>query len=127
MTRVYVDVEALSTGAGQRRTTDADAVRSLEYLAEAGHDVLLVTGESLPAALAELSLAVVPAAPPEPEQAAWYLTTDPERCRNRSARLRTVLVGRTPSPAAIHRCDALARDVLAAALEILAAEAMPSA
>jgi len=31
-----------------------------------------------------------------------------------------------PAPAAVHRCDSLARDGRAGVLEILAAEAMPS-
>ena len=136
MTRVYVDLEVLSAGGGARRPVDVAAVDlaavlSLDHLVDAGHELVLVADPpigpgavaGIPGALAE---AAVTAVPSEPGTAAWYLTSDPERCRSRSARLRTILVGRSPAPAAIHRCDSLARDVRAAVLEILAAEAMPS-
>jgi hypothetical protein len=136
VTRVYVDLEVLSAGGGARRpvdlaAVDLAAVRSLDHLVDAGHELVLVADRrsargavaGISGALAE---AVVTAVPSEPDAAAWYLTSDPERCRGRSARLRTILVGRSPAPAAIHRCDSLARDVRAAVLEILAAEAMPA-
>jgi hypothetical protein len=126
---VYVDLETLVPGGpGGGRNVDPAAVRSLGYLAEAGHDVVLVAPlETVPEALAGVVASVSPAAPSEPPEAAWYLTIDVERCRGRSAKLHTVLVGTAAAPAAIHRCDALARDVRAAVLELLAAEAMPSA
>lgn len=166
MTRVYVDAGVLSTGGGVGRpadggSVDSAAVRSLDHLIEAGHEVVLVvdpvpvTGTvdravdgavdgAVPAPAAgtrvagiraagirvagipeALAATAVTAAPSEPTATTWYLTSDAERCRGRSARLRTILVGRSASPTAIHRCDSLARDVLAAVLEILAAEAMP--
>ena len=59
-----------------------------------------------------------------PPAASWYLTSDVGHCVGRSALLQTVLIGSTPGPAAVHRCDSNARDVSAAALEILASEAM---
>lgn len=136
MTRVYLDLEILATGGGARRPADvraADvaAVRSLDHLVEAGHELVLVADPpiapgavaGLPEALAEAAVTTVPR---EPGTAAWYLTSDPDRCRGRSARLRTILVGLSPAPGAVHRCDSLARDVRAAVLEILAAEAMPA-
>ena len=136
MTRVYVDLEVLSTGGGAGRpvdtgTADLAAVRSLDHLVDAGHELVLVADPpiaagavaGIPGGLAE---AAVTAAPAEPGTAAWYLTSDVNRCRGRSARLRTILVGRSPAPGAVHRCDSLARDVRAAVLEILAAEAMPA-
>ncbi|HEX4898799.1 MAG TPA: hypothetical protein VFV53_10615 [Candidatus Limnocylindrales bacterium] len=139
MTRVYVDLEVLSTRGGARRPVDVGAVdpaafRLLDHLVEAGHELVLVAEPpiapgavaGLTGTLAELAEAAVAAAPREPGTAAWYLTSDPDRCRGRSARLRTILVGRSPEPTAIHRCDSLARDVRAAVLEILAAEAMPA-
>ena len=129
MSYVYVDLETLVPGGpGGGRTVDPAAVRSLGYLAESGHEVVLVAAqETVPAALADVVSTVTPAAPSEPREPAWYLTIDVERCRGRSAKLHTVLVGTAAAPAAIHRCDALARDVQAAVLELLAAEAMPSA
>ena len=142
MTRVYVDLEVLSTGRGSRRPADVGAVdlaavRSLDHLVDAGHELVLVadppiapgavavipTAGGIPGPLAEAAVTVVPS---EPRTAAWYLTFDVERCRGRSARLRTILVGRSAAPGAVHRCDSLARDVMAAVLEILAAEAMPA-
>jgi hypothetical protein len=110
---------------------DLTALRSLDHLVDAGHELVLVADPPLapgavadiPGALAEAAVTVVPM---EPRTAAWYLTADADRCRGRSARLRTILVGRSPVPGAIHRCDSLARDVRAAVLEILAAEAMPA-
>jgi hypothetical protein len=134
VTRVYVDLEVLSTGGGTGRpagvgAVDVTAVRSLDHLVDAGHEIVLVAGPpiapgvvtGIPRALAE---AAVTAVPSEPRPAAWYLTSDADRCRGRSALLRTILVGRSQAPGAIHRCDSLARDVRAAVLEILAAEAM---
>jgi hypothetical protein len=136
VTRVYVDLEVLSTRGGTRRPVDVGAVdltavRSLDHLVDAGHELVLVADAPIaPGAVAgipaSISEAAVTAVPSEPRSAAWYLTSDADRCRGRSARLRTILVGRSPVPGAIHRCDSLARDVRAAVLEILAAEAMPA-
>jgi len=136
VTRVYVDLEVLSTGGGTRGSVgvgavDVTAVRSLDHLVDAGHEIVLVADPpvasgavaGIPVALAE---AAVTAVPSEPRPAAWYLTSDADRCRGRSALLRTILVGGSQAPGAIHRCDSLARDVRAAVLEILAAEAMPA-
>jgi hypothetical protein len=135
VTRVYVDLEVLSAGGGARRpvgaaAVDPSAVRSLDHLVDAGHGLVLVADPLIaPGAVAgipgRLAEAAVTAVPTEPGTAAWYLTSDADRCRGRSARLRTILVGRSPAPGAVHRCDSLARDVRAAVLEILAAEAMP--
>ena len=136
MTRVYVDLEVLSTGGGASRPVDASAanvaaVRSLDHLVDAGHELVLVADPpiapgavtGIPGGLTETAVTAVPV---EHGTAAWYLTSDADRCRGRSARLRTILVGRSPAPGAVHRCDSLARDVRAAVLEILAAEAMPA-
>lgn len=127
MTRVYVDRQALASGPDGGHGLDAGAVRSLGFLEEGGHAVTLV-GELGPEdeLLAPWATSVVPEAPTQPDAPAWYLTTDVERCRGRSAKLRTVLVGTAPEKAAIHRCDTIARDAQAAVLEILAAEAMPA-
>ncbi|HEU0237263.1 MAG TPA: hypothetical protein VFR14_12560, partial [Candidatus Limnocylindrales bacterium] len=59
--------------------------------------------------------------------AAWHLTASPEACIGRSTGVTTILVGprRPPDRGPARRCDLEARDVAAAALEILTREAMP--
>jgi hypothetical protein len=127
VTQVYVDRDALASGPDGGHGIDADAVRSLGFLEDSGHEIVLV-GElaATDALLADRAGSLIPEAPVQPDEPAWYLTTDVERCIGRSARLRTVLVGTAPEKGAIHRCDAIARDLQAAVLEILAAEAMPA-
>jgi hypothetical protein len=118
VTQVFVDVAAVA---------EPEAVRALRYLADAGIQVVLVTAgsgeppEELRGAVSE----VVAAIPDHPSGPAWYLTSDIARCQGSSARLRTVLIGGTPPSGSVRRCDAVARDVQAAAMEILAAVAMP--
>jgi hypothetical protein len=128
VTTVYVDQDAVLDESRGTRGFSEGALRSLGFLRDAGHEVVLVadprprTGEvDLPTEWTRIAIEAIPTRPAE---LAWYLTTDADRCQGRSARLRTVLVGSAPAPAAIHRCDALARDVPSAVLEILAAEAM---
>jgi hypothetical protein len=122
VTEVYVDVAAV---------TEPEAVRALRYLADAGIRVVLVTAgsgappEELPDELRGAVGEVVAAIPDHPSGPAWYLTSDIARCQGSSARLRTVLIGGTPPSGSVRRCDAVARDVQAAAMEILAAVAMP--
>lgn len=126
MSRVYVDLEVLSGGRQAGGAVDTDAARSLEILEETGHEPVVVTGSggrTEPDALAPLGRETVEDAPLQPDEPAWYLTIDVDRCRGRSARLRTVLIG-TATASAIHRCDTVARDLRAAVLEIAAAEAM---
>jgi hypothetical protein len=135
VTDVYVDVAAASIdpgaasasfGSGSASAADPEAVRALRYLAEAGVRIVLVRAggpepvEELRAVVAEVLRAV----PERPRGPAWYLTSDIARCQGSSARLRTVLIGGAPPSGSIRRCDAVARDVQAAAMEILAADAM---
>ena len=126
MSEVYVDVAAASVN-GASSTSDPEAVRALRYLAESGVRIVLVTAggvepdEELRATAAE----ILPAVPPRPEGLSWYLTSEIVRCQGSSAHLRTVLIGGAPPVGSVRRCDAVARDVQAAAMEILAAEAMP--
>jgi hypothetical protein len=128
VTRVYVDLETLTTTAGAVRSPDVAAIRALDHLIEAGHDVVLIAEvAAIPNRLGPLADTALAAPPTELEAPAWYLTSDSERCRERTARLRTVLVGTAQASGAIHRCDRLARNVLSAVLEILAEEAMPPA
>jgi hypothetical protein len=132
VTEVYVDVaaasvEASGADAGTTLAAQPDALRGLRYLADAGIRVVLVAGggQAAPAELKEVAAEVVGAVPPRPRGPAWYLTSDIARCRGASALLRTVLIGGTPPGGSVRRCDAVARDVQAAAMEILAALAMP--
>lgn len=126
MSEVYVDVAAASVN-GASSTSDPEAVRALRYLAESGVRIVLVTAggvqpdEELRATAAEVLTAV----PPRPTGQSWYLTSEISRCQGSSAHLRTVLIGASAPVGSVRRCDAVARDVQAAAMEILAAEAMP--
>lgn len=128
MTRVYVDVGTAIDDGADARSVEPDAPRTLRILAEAGHEIVLVTGAAgaPPSDLAAVASDAVGAVPARPVSPAWYLTADVERCRGTSARLRTVLIGGSPAPGSIHRCDGVARDLHAAVMEILASEAMPS-
>lgn len=132
MTQVYVDVGAASIeGAapeGAPPPVDPEAVRALRHLAEAGVTVYVVrTGGRDPAAeLRDVAQAVVDRVQTPPDEQAWYLTSDVERCTGSSLRLRTMFIGGTPPAGSIRRCDHVARHVQAAVMEILASEAMPS-
>lgn len=129
MSQVFVDVEATAIEGAGESSFDPVAVRSLRFLRDAGHEIVLVTPPDvdLPADLREIAADVVDEVPASPRERAWYLTSDVERCTGTSARLRTVLIGAAPAAGSIHRCDAVSRDIRAAALELLASEAMPSA
>lgn len=133
MTEVYVDVAAASMeqgaeNAGAPFAAEADAVRALRYLADSGIRVVLVASGSgqPPQQLADVAAQVVATMPSRPRGQAWYLTSDIERCQGASAHLRTVLIGAAPPTGSIRRCDSVARDVQAAAMEILAEVAMPA-
>jgi len=125
VTQTYVDIDAVELAA--EHLLDERAVRALRFLADAGHEVVLVSSDpdEIAPELREVVAEVVAAVPPRPEAPSWYLTADVERCQGTSARLHTVLIGAAPPAGSIHRCDAVARDVQAAALELLASEAMP--
>ena len=129
MTRTYVDADAVAVRGAAQPTLDPAALRSLQFLADAGHEVVLVASDPAAAVadpLGGLAADVVAEVPRLPAARAWYLTTAVDRCQGVSAKIRTVLIGAAPPPGAIHRCDAVSRDLQAAALEILASEAMPS-
>jgi hypothetical protein len=130
VTEVYVDVSAASiesaASEGGAAPADPEAIRALLHLAEAGVTVFLIAagGEPSPE-LRAAATDILRAVPDRPNAPAFYLTSDIERCQGSSARLRTVFIGGTPPNGSIRRCDAVARDVQAAAMEILAADAMP--
>jgi hypothetical protein len=131
LTEVYIDVAAASMEQGSENSPAAaaepEAVRALRYLADAGIRVVLVApnGASPSAELVGVAAEVVAAVPPRPRGPSWYLTSDIARCHGASAMLRTVLIGAAQPSGSVRRCDAVARDVQAAAMEILAAVAMP--
>jgi hypothetical protein len=132
VTEAYVDVAAASMeqggeNGGQVGVADPEALRALRYLAESGIRVILVAGAGTrpDPELEAVAAEVLTTVPPQPPGPAWYLTSDIARCRGSSARLRTVLIGAAPPSGSVRRCDAVARDVQAAAMEILAAVAMP--
>lgn len=126
MTRVYVDAEAAAVGGLAEPSLDPAALRSLAFLAEAGHDVIVVAHDAeARSELRAIAGEVVSDVPVRPDAPSWYFTTEVERCQGASARLRTVLIGAAPPAGSIHRCDAVARDLQTAALELLASEAMP--
>jgi hypothetical protein len=130
VTTIYVDRAALLDDSHGVQGFSEGALRSLGVLREAGHRIVIVSDPGGGSAEGDLQgnwRRILPEAVPiRPAEQAWYMTTDADRCQGRSALLRTVLVGAAPAPAAIHRCEAVARDVPAAVLEILAAEAMRS-
>jgi hypothetical protein len=103
---------------------DPAALRSLRHLVDAGHELVLVDQPGAAGDLRDLAAGVVETVPQLPDEHAWYLTDDVDHCRDMTARVRTVLIGASPPPGSIHRCDSVARDVQAAVLEILASEAM---
>ena len=127
MTRIYLDPQAAVIDGSGEPSPDAEALRTLRFLVEAGHEVVIVMAadEELPGQLRAVSSTRIAEVPESPDAPAWYLTRDVERCQGMSARVRTVLIGATPPSGSIHRCDTVARDVPAAVMEILAAEAMP--
>jgi len=132
MSEVYVDVAAASMeqggeNGGRDWVAEPEAVRALRYLADSGIRVVIVAGDGArpDGDLERVAAEVVSAIPQRPRGPAWYLTSDIARCQGSSARLRTVLIGAAPPPGSVRRCDAVARDVQAAAMEILAAVAMP--
>jgi len=131
VTEVFVDATAASMEQGGEPrgvlTAEPEAVRALRYLADSGIRVVVVTawGTTPDADLAGVAAEIVNAVPTRPRGPAWYLTSDVSHCQGATARLRTVLIGAAPPSGSVRRCDAVARDVQAAAMEILAAVAMP--
>jgi hypothetical protein len=123
VTRVYIDPPVLFASAGA--AVSSDAAEALGNLAETGHELILLT--NAPVALPDGFPHVRQSSRIDPAPAtSWYLTTDPESCGQRQPGLRTMLVGPGPATrrATIQRCDIQTRDLHAAAIEILAREAM---
>jgi hypothetical protein len=117
MTKIYVDPSAANT---------PDAADHLIHLVETGHEVILV-GATSPAVVAGLPAAQQCAeVPADVERGSWYITADPAMCAERQVGLRTLLVGprAAPSNRPGPRCDAEARDLASAVLEILSRDVM---
>jgi hypothetical protein len=116
MTTIYVHASAAA---------EPGAADRLAHLAEAGHELVLVAP---PDARSDGTISWagrLAALPGAPRRGSWYVTADPATCGGHRAGLRTILVGpRAEGPRASIRCDSTARDVGAAVLEILAADAM---
>jgi hypothetical protein len=103
-----------------------DAANHLAHLLDTGHRLVLI-GAS-PSAVVEAlggaeSLAALPNAV---TPGSWHLGADPAICNQRTPGLQTLLVGPrlAPSPRPGPRCDAEARDLASAVLEILGREVM---
>lgn len=139
MTRVYVEPTAIMLGGGFPSGAPAGvgthpapgAIDAIDNLREAGHEVLLYrepasSDERLSqvSKLTGLTIAGSPGQPPAP--GSWLITADPRHCERRVAGVRTILVGprRPPGPRPTAHCDVQARDLGAAAIEILTREAM---
>lgn len=117
MADIYID----ASGAGV-----PDAADRLDHLLGAGHTVVLV-GDCPQAVVAALPRARRAAGiPAKPKAGSWYVTADPAICADRPPGVRTLLVGPrvAPGPRLAPRCDAEARDLASAVLEILSRDAM---
>jgi hypothetical protein len=116
MTDIYLDPLAAAM---------PDAADQLRHLTETGHRIH-VLGEA-PAALAgALDFERADELPASPSTGSWLLTANADLCGERRPPLMSMFVGprAAPSPRPAPRCDADARDIAAAVLEILRREAM---
>lgn len=118
MIDVYVDASVAAM---------PDAAVHLAHLVETGHQVVFV-GDCPPAVVDALPTASsIRAVPDHVAPSSWFVTADPSRCAAaRQVGLRTVLVGPRAAPTTFptKRCDAEARDLSTAVLEILSNEVM---
>ena len=115
MITIYLDGSAAS---------EPGAADQLGHLVDADHELVLVAPADHPAAALMAWAGHLPAMPDDPASGSWYLTADPDLCGDRQAGLRTLLIGPRTRVAHPTRCDATARDLREAVLEILAARAM---
>jgi hypothetical protein len=115
MITIYLDGSAASQpGAADR----------LGHLLDADHELVLVASPDHPAAALMAWAGHLPALPEQPTPGSWYVTADPDTCGDRQPGLRTMLIGPRAGGPRPTRCDATARDLRDAVLEILAARAM---
>ena len=115
MHAIYIDGSAaLEPGAAER----------LRHLAEAGHELVLVAAPDHPGAALARWAGHLSAMPDDPSRGSWFVTADPETCRDRQPGLQTILVAPRDDGPRPTRCDVTARDLREAVLSILAADAM---
>jgi hypothetical protein len=117
MTTIYIDSSVSSM---------PDAADHLIHLIDTDHTVILV-GASPPAVAEKLSRAGrSDDLPPDADRGSWYVTADAAACADRQTGVRTLLVGPKAAPTNRPgpRCDAEARDLATAVLEILSRDVM---
>ena len=117
MTDIYIDPTVASM---------PDAAEHLIHLGDSGHPVTFVGDCPAPVAASLPDAILVDTMPERVAAGSWYVSSDPEMCRDRRAGLQTLLVGPrlAPSPRPGPRCDAEARDLASAVLEILRRDVM---
>jgi hypothetical protein len=117
MTSIYVDRSAAGA---------PDAADHLRHLVDTGHQVFLLDGSQSTVAT-DLGAPIVPKLPADAPRGSWFVTADPATCGERQSGVRSLLVGPrpAPSPRPTPRCDAEARDLASAVLEILSRDVMP--
>ncbi|HVL52795.1 MAG TPA: hypothetical protein VM344_00875 [Vitreimonas sp.] len=131
MNRIYLEPGVMALPTGSELPPDGaaptpGAVEALGHLADSYE--LVVIGDPPRRLLDAFQVPVrgTSCVPPEPAHGSWLITDDPTSCVNRAPGLKTLLVG--PRRAVSHkpapRCDAEARDLGAAVVEILTREAM---
>ena len=103
-----------------------DAAEHLTHLVESGHKLILVGDAPALVAAALPGASLVDVMPDRVAAGSWYVSSDPAMCGDRRAGLQTLLVGPrlAPSPRPGPRCDAEARDLASAVLEILRLDVM---
>jgi hypothetical protein len=116
MTTIYVDPSVAGA---------PDAVDHLRHFVETGHDVVIL-GDGHADLARSLGVRTTQSIAGRIAAGAWLVTADPAGCADRRPGLRTLLVGprSAPSPRPAPRCDAEARDLASAVLEILSRDAM---
>jgi hypothetical protein len=114
---IYVDRSAV---------LGSDAAGRLIHLVEAGHRLVRVDASGIgPTELAgEVWSDHVAVLPAEPPRGSWFVTADPATCGDHQPGLRTMLIGPRAETVRPTRCDATARDLRDAVLEILSSDAM---
>jgi hypothetical protein len=117
MTDIYIDPSVASM---------PDAADHLSHLVDTGHGLILIGDPPEPVATALPDALRAAELPDRIAAGSWYVSADPALCGERRAGLQTLLVGPrlAPSPRPGPRCDAEARDLSSAVLEILRRDVM---
>jgi hypothetical protein len=117
MSDIYIDPSVASM---------PDAADHLVHLSDSGHPVTFVGDCPAPVAAALPDAVLVDTMPDRVAAGSWYVSCDPAMCGERKTGLQTLLVGPrlAPSPRPGLRCDAEARDLASAVLEILRRDVM---